>query len=195
MEDVGGNVVEGDLLSDPTLSSQRERFFEYLFLARLLAHSWFDRRQPVEVLRADVDGAGYDLVLECGGVLRHVQLKGSYGGAKTARQIVHRDLEKKPSACVVWMRVASPEVRTDREDDGEGMNLRITYRYFGQEPGQPLRDLSDYPVARHTRGDRTGAKKPRRHHRVIPKRDFIEIGSIRQLALLLFGPCTHEPRR
>jgi hypothetical protein len=37
------------------------------------------------LLRAEVDRAGYDIVLHCNGVLRHVQLKSSHRAAATSK--------------------------------------------------------------------------------------------------------------
>ena len=37
----------------------------------------------------EVDRAGYDLIAECSGHVRHIQLKGSYRGSRTAVQKVH----------------------------------------------------------------------------------------------------------
>lgn len=58
-------------------SSFREKLLEHVFVSELLQEAWLGRRQTMEVLRSEVDAAGYDLVLECGGTIRYVQLKGS----------------------------------------------------------------------------------------------------------------------
>lgn len=68
-----------DILRSPTHSTYREQLVEYVLLAELLQDGWLRRKQRIDVLRADVDGAGYDLVLSCAGVIRHVQLKSSVG--------------------------------------------------------------------------------------------------------------------
>jgi hypothetical protein len=44
----------------------------------------------VEKLRSEVDAAGYDLILESGGVIRHVQLKAIRRGARTSKQTRQR---------------------------------------------------------------------------------------------------------
>jgi len=59
----------------------REKLLEHLFLSELLRPLWRQGRRDMEVLRAEVDGAGYDLVVECNGVLRHIQLKSSHTAA------------------------------------------------------------------------------------------------------------------
>ena len=72
-------------------------------MACLLRCLWRRGLRDIEVLRAEVDRAGYDLVLESNGVLRHVQLKASYRYAKTARVGININLAQKPSGCVLWI--------------------------------------------------------------------------------------------
>jgi hypothetical protein len=58
-------------------SSLREKLLEHLFIGELVQELWKQGRRDIEILRGEIDFAGYDLVLECNGVLRHVQLKSS----------------------------------------------------------------------------------------------------------------------
>ena len=59
-------------------SSFREKLLEHVFLSELLQEVWLYRcPRTVEVLRAEVDYAGYDLLLEYGGECRYIQLKSS----------------------------------------------------------------------------------------------------------------------
>jgi hypothetical protein len=58
-------------------SSLREKLLEHVFIGELLRCLWRSGRRDIEVLRAEIDASGYDLVLECNGVLRHVQFKSS----------------------------------------------------------------------------------------------------------------------
>src|SRR5438309_11941681 len=80
-----------------------EKLIEHLFLAELLQECWFRRRRLVEVLRAEVDAAGYDLILESEGVIRHVQLKASRKGARTSRQTINARLQNRQGGCIVWV--------------------------------------------------------------------------------------------
>ena len=79
-------------------SSFREKMLEHIFIAELLQEAWLVRGQTTEVLRPEVDNAGYDLVLECGRIRRYIQLKGSRldGKAKS------KDVNPKLAGCVVW---------------------------------------------------------------------------------------------
>ena len=76
-----------------------------------------------------MDRGGYDLIAEVNGCLRHIRIKGSALGSKTARQKVHVALADKPSGCVVW-------VYLNEEDWALGPFL-----YFGGEPGKPMQPL------------------------------------------------------
>lgn len=60
-----------------------EKLMEHVFLGELLQECWFHRKKVVEVLRAEVDAAGYDVILEVDGTIRHVQLKASRRGGST----------------------------------------------------------------------------------------------------------------
>ncbi len=66
-------------------SGLREKIIEHLFVGDLLRCLWRRGVRDIEVLRAEVDRAGCDIVLAVGDVTRHVQFKASYRDAKTAR--------------------------------------------------------------------------------------------------------------
>src|SRR5438067_12986104 len=83
-------------------SSLREKLIEHVFVGDLLRLLWQRGALDVEVLRAEVDRGGYDLVLECNNVLRHVQFKSSHRGGKTSQVTVNLKLAGKPSGCVIW---------------------------------------------------------------------------------------------
>jgi len=57
-------------------SSSREALIEHIFVAEVLQEAWFAREQLVEVLRSEVDAAGYDIVFECGSMVRHGPVEG-----------------------------------------------------------------------------------------------------------------------
>lgn len=154
-------------------SSSREALIEHVFVAEVLQEAWFAREQLVDVLRSEVDAAGYDLVFECGGALRHVQLKASDTGGKTSRQTINTRLMEKPSGCVVWV------VYRERIADHR---LDLSYLWFGANPGEPLPDLGQL-VGRNTR-----SKTPRPGTRIVPRARFERVASTAQLVERLFGP-------
>ena len=97
-----------------------EKMLEYAFLSEILQVAWL-QRQVVNILRYEVDNAGYDLVLECEGVSRHVQLKSSKSGTKSNSVTVNAKLDAKPGGCVVWLFY----------DDTSGK--LSSYRFFGEK--------------------------------------------------------------
>jgi hypothetical protein len=61
-------------------STLRERIVEHVFLGGVLQTLWRTNRFDVDVLRAEFDAGGYDLVIRCGLVVRYIQLKTSLLG-------------------------------------------------------------------------------------------------------------------
>lgn len=155
-----------------------EQVVEHAFVSEILQEVYFGRGRVVEVLRSEVDAYGYDLVLECNGVTRHLQLKTSRSEGRTAVQKVHAALAEKPSGCVVWV---------IRHEDSETRRMRMSYRFFGGPPGMPLPSLTTFKVAKHTKGDKTGTKKERPAIRLLPKGKFIPIETTGELVAALFG--------
>lgn len=155
---------------DSYQSVYRERMLEHLLLGDLLRHSWLHHGASLEVSQPAVDRSGYDVLLEANGVTRHVQLKTSAQGAKTARQAVHLALADKPSGCIVWVMF-----------DPRSLALG-PFRFFGGRPNEPLPSLQHFNVARHTRG--TKAQRP--NLRVVPRAEFRDIQSITALYDALF---------
>src|SRR5262245_47737219 len=130
-------------------SSYREKLLEHLFIGDLLRYLWLQGVTTAEFLRPEVDSGGYDLVISCDSVIRHVQMKASHRGAATSRQNVSFRLAEKPSGCVVWLRF-----------DADTLDLG-PFLWFGGEPGKPLPDIRVFPVARHTKGNAQGVKAAR----------------------------------
>ena len=82
-------------------SSLREKIVEHVFIGEALRALWRQRRSDIEVLKAEVDAGGYDLVMELHGITRHIQLKTSNRDATTGVQKVSLALARKPSGCVL----------------------------------------------------------------------------------------------
>lgn len=166
-----------DILRDPAYSSYREQLVEYLFVSDLLRDGWMRRGQVIDLLRADVDGAGYDLVAECQGVARHIQMKSTVAGGATRNQKVHTALARQPSGCVVWV-VLEP---------GPGSALGLSYLVLGGGPGEPLASLEDFKVARHTKANAAGVKAHRPAIKEVPRSAFAELPDTAALSDWLFG--------
>ncbi len=150
-----------------------EQVLEYQFLAALTPEL-LRRGMRFEVLRGDFDLDGHDLVIEAGGTMRHIQLKGMALGGRTARVPVNTRLGTKPSGCVVWMGY-------------DPQSFAITgWRWFGGLPGERLPDMGER-IARHTRANSAGVKAERPHIRMLTARQFTQLPDIAALADQLFG--------
>lgn len=151
-------------------SGLREKVIEHLFVGDLLRCLWRMGLRDIEVLRAEVDRAGYDLVLEANGVLRHVQFKASYCGARTREVGINVNLAQKPSGCVLWIWF-----------DPSSMDLG-PFLWFGGPPGKPLPPLGDR-VGRHTRGNKADRPNIRR----LGRNRFAALQTMGEVVDQLFG--------
>lgn len=159
---------------EPAHSSAREKVLEHLFVGELLRSLWRQGIRNMEVLRAEVDMGGYDLVVEANKVLRYIQLKSSHRTAATANVPINVNLEGKPGGCVIWMRF-----------DPETVELG-PYLWFGAKPGEPALSLGS-KVARHSKGDKNGMKAFRPNIRVLPIGRFQKLTTIDEVTDALFG--------
>jgi hypothetical protein len=155
---------DGFRSSSPTTPANQSRL-------RLL---WQRGSRDVEVLRAEVDRGGYDLVLECNRVLRHVQFKSSHSRAKTSEVSVNLNLAGKPSGCVIWV-LFNP-----------GTLALGPFLWFGGAPGQPLPPLGDQ-VARHSKANAAGYKAEKPNLRVIKRGRFVALTTMEEVISALFG--------
>jgi hypothetical protein len=161
---------------DSEKSSRRERLVEHMFVGDLMRTLWRHQlADDLDVLRPETDASGYDLVLELGEFVRHVQLKASSCDAHTARQTVQLSLGRRPSGCVLWVQF-----------DPATMELG-PFLFFGGRAGKPLPDVSDFPIAKHTRGNAQGRKGERKNVRVIKKSQFRKLDNIVEVANALFN--------
>jgi hypothetical protein len=153
-------------------SSLREKVLEHLLVGELLRELWVQERRLVEVLKPEVDRGGYDLAIQLGGVIRHIQLKSSH---KPKSVSISTELAGKPSGCVVLVRF-----------DASSLALQ-EYLWFGGEPGNSLPDISAFKVALRTTKGRGGQQVLRQGMRVVPLRQFQKLGTIGELLEKLFG--------
>lgn len=164
------DVLETEV-GDPTVhytqSSYREAMLEHLLIGELMRHLW---PKTLEVCKPQVDAAGYDLILQSDGVLRHVQLKTSTLTAVTASVNLHVELWKRQGGCVIWTRF-----------DPETLALKEFWWL-----GESLPTMDELAVAKHTKGNAEGVKALRPSLRVVPKGCFTRLGSVAELVERLF---------
>ena len=160
---------------DTLHSSRREKLVEHLFVGEVLRHLWRFGVHEVDVLRAETDAGGYDIVVEVGSAARHIQLKSSVVGSKTSTQKVNIALCGKGSGCVLWIMFDPSTIELG------------PFLWFGGVPGQPLPDITGFPIAKHTKGNAQGEKAERKNIRVITKGKFEKVESISGVIAKLFG--------
>lgn len=164
-----------DPKADTIHSSYRERLIEHLFVGEVLRTLWLAGVSQVEVLKSEVDGAGYDIVLECKSVVRHIQLKTARQGGKRASVGVQLKLREKPSGCVIWIYF-----------DPTTITLGPFY-WFGGPPGKPLPEIAEFKVGKHTKGDSKGYKAERPNIRLVSKGRFDRLDTVAEIVDRLFG--------
>ncbi|WP_370401287.1 hypothetical protein [Sulfitobacter sp. JB4-11] len=153
-------------------SSIREEYIEYVFLSEICSNAWAADKF-ISIARSQTDAFGYDVILTCDGMSRHVQLKAMAEGGKASFQKVNTGLSKAPSGCVVWLIV-----------DRDRLQIK-SIGWFGAKPGKPLPDLGD-EIAMHNKGNKDGLKKERPNIRKVKKSRFEWLDNTDQLICRLF---------
>ncbi len=165
--------------SDFLHSTYREKLIEHLFIAELLQEGWVSHRLRIDVLRSEIDASGYDLVLELAGIVRHVQLKSTRKGARASGQNLNSRLMAKPAGCAIWILV---------EEDSVTKRMRLSYRFFGGEPNEPLPLTDMHKPAKHTKANALGVKGIRPAIRRVPAGCFESVeNGVHDLLIKLFG--------
>jgi hypothetical protein len=148
-----------------TQSRTVENLIEHVFLSEVIQECFFRERRLVEVLRAEVDAAGYDLILELDGAIRHVQLKASRKGGSTKKQVINRKLADRRGGCIVWIEYAV---------DSTSCRADLTYLW---------REAKTLPAAV-ARNPRTGT--PRINSCEVKRSEFERLSGVAQLVRHLF---------
>jgi len=152
----------------------RERILEHWLVGEIMRRLWMAGRTDIEVLRSEFDRGGYDLLLDLGGAVRHVQLKASRKAGTTAEVTVSLELARRPSGCVIWVVVAD-DLRLDH------------FRWFGGAPGEPLGDIAELKFAKQTRANVLGVKAEKPNFRRLPASLFARLDDVDDLLDRLFS--------
>ncbi|ATF90439.1 hypothetical protein [Burkholderia gladioli] len=152
----------------------RERIVEHVFVGEAMRRLWQLGIVNIEILRAEFDATGYDVVMCCGSVMRHVQFKVSLVDGVRAGVTINQRLAQAPSGCVIWLGV------------DERLEIK-EYRWFGAAPGRPLPDVSRYRAARHTRANAMGFKVVRVNQRILAKSAFEKLSGLDEMLERLFA--------
>ncbi|HXC57087.1 MAG TPA: hypothetical protein VNU97_17435 [Rhizomicrobium sp.] len=137
-------------------SSLREKIIEHVFIGEALRMLWRKDIVDVEILRSEFDAFGYDLVVERGGITRHVQLKAGIGVPSNIG--VSEALMRKRSGCVIYVQIS------------DGLDLG-PYYWFG-DPDTPLSSIMTYPLLKRTTPNSAGIRPERKGHRNVARKAF-----------------------
>lgn len=159
-----------------THSSFYEQLIEHLFISEILQEMRFRFNQWPEILKSEIDASGYDLVIESNKIIRHIQLKASYMGAKSSSVTLNTSLSEKTCGCVIRI-----EWLFNKQN-----RIEMNYYFFGNPPGKPLPNISTHPVGKHSKANAQGEKVERPATRVVKKSEFIRLSNITELIQQLF---------
>lgn len=157
-------------------SSAVENILKHAFLAELSQIAWEkDPLCPLNISNSEVDDSGYDVVLEYGGIVRHVQLKQAHNKKRPQKYSVRVPFATLPGACVVVIIHAIS-------------NLRVSsYSFYGKDPDQPMPYIEAHRTTKHPgRRDANGNRKLRLNYRDALYSKFEKNINLHELFNLLF---------
>lgn len=169
----GGNISSVAEKLRTHSSSLIAKTLEYRLLGDISAELLL-RGQAIEVLRSDIDAFGHDVVLEVGGIVRHIQLKLKVKGGKNLEVTCHTDLTLKPSGCIIWT-TYDPLTYS-----------AVEYACLGGRPGEALRDIGNVVAKRSTHNGQ-GDRPVRTRHRSVKYSTFEKFTDMADLVDWLFG--------
>jgi hypothetical protein len=158
----------------------REIILEHFFVGEVLKRLWQRRVFDVEILRSEFDAGGYDLVVNRGEIVRHIQLKSRLTTSSTREVSVGVRLADRPSGCVIWMVV----------DDALEFK---DFLYFGSEPGKALPSISNMKTTKHVKANKDGIFMERPAHRTVPISQFKSLKTIDAVIDALLGEVCKRP--
>jgi hypothetical protein len=168
-------ILESPVDDNVHSSSYRQAMIEDAFVNAVQRHFWLNSHEHVDVLRPRVNDSGYSIVLEAKGVTRYIKFASTERNGKRGHVDVNRELESKPSGCVVW-------VSFDLETLGLG-----PFRFFGQAPREALGSLSQFKDAVRSTPNMDGDKPLRSNIKRVVKKDFDKFDTLDELIFKLFG--------
>jgi hypothetical protein len=153
---------------DSDFSTFFEKMYQHIFVYEVLDKA-LSMSLKVSILNGEVDAYGYDIVLICNNIVRHVQLKGVEKD-KLKKQSVHILLGDKPCGCVivlVWKVIRERVV--------------FEYFYYGSNSKTPLL-LKTFRNSK----DPKNPKKRKKNKKDIPKKEFRRLNDIFEVISILF---------
>ena len=157
-------------------SSYVENVLRHALIAELSSVVWGRNSDAaLQVLNAEVDNAGFDLVLGLGTQVRYIQLKQTHDQKVPRHCSVRLSFSALPGSCVVLMSHTISELRLTQ------------FRFFGGPPGEPMESITELRLSKLPgRRDASGERKTRVNYRDVSVRSFAGPYSSIQLLDVLF---------
>lgn len=158
-------------------SSHVENVLTHALIASLAQDLWC--RDPwlrLQVFQAEVDDAGFDLVLGCEGAVRYIQIKQVHSGKSANNKFsVRLDFSQLPGSCVIVI-----------VHDAESLAAKHCL-FFGGRPDEPMPPIEGGRAPKSPgRRSAEGKRKIREHYREVPRNRFLGPHTIHELVDLLF---------
>ncbi len=143
-------------------SSYVENVLRHSLIAELSSVVWSrDPFTALQVFNAEVDDAGFDIVLGLGSQIRYIQLKQTHDQKIPTHCSVRLSFSILPGSCVVLMSHTILELRLTQ------------FRFFGGSPMEPMESIAELRLSKLPgRRDVSGERKTRANYRDVPVRRF-----------------------
>ena len=146
--------------------AERSSYVENILIHRLVSslagELWRrDPNVPLHIFNAEVDDAGFDLVLACAGKRRYIQVKQVHSRGKADKFSVRLEFTRLPGSCVVVVVHAESTLEVEH------------YLFFGDSVHEPMPSVENEKasVSSIKRGE-DGKRKTRPHYRDILRKKF-----------------------
>jgi hypothetical protein len=163
-------------------SSHVENILTHALVAAVAQDLW--RRDPwvsLQVFQAEVDDAGFDLVLGCVGVMRYIQVKQVHLKGAASKFSIRLDFSLLPGSCAVVVVHEAESLEIDH------------FLFFGGRSDEPMPSIKDRKSTRAPgRRSAVGERKLRLHYRDVPRRNFLGPLTDHELVDRLFPEFGHN---
>jgi hypothetical protein len=154
-----------------------EKLVEHRFISDIMTYSLYKKGVTLEIIHAEIDTNGYDLIISYKNINRYIQLKTSDVSSSTSKQKINLQILEKENPCIIWIL---------RSYDDNKNDYNFKYLFWGSNVRESLPDLSKYKTAKHNKANSSGVKQYRENFKEIPKRDFNKYNTIEELFNQLF---------
>jgi hypothetical protein len=163
-------------------SSHVENVLTHALVAAVAQDLW--HRDPwvsLQIFQAEVDNAGFDLVLGCAGVMRYIQVKQVHVKGAASKFSIRLDFSLLPGSCAVVVVHEAESLEIDH------------FLFFGGHADEPM------PSIKHQRSTKVpgrrnavGERKVRLHYRDVPRKNFVGPLTAHDLVDRLFPELGHN---